>query len=55
MYHILMKYWIGVVSKEHVMIGVKGNFVQVCHGKGWPLKRMQAEDFFIHYSPIYSG
>jgi hypothetical protein len=33
-----MRYWIGVVSKEHVMRGVQRGFAQVCHGKEGPLK-----------------
>lgn len=46
-----MKYWLGVVSKEHVLRGVKGHFAQVCHGKKAPLSRMKAGDFLIYYSP----
>ena len=38
-----MKYWIGTVSKEHVLRGVAGDFCQVCHGKAAPLNRMQLE------------
>lgn len=36
-----MKFWIGTVSKEHVMKGVAGGFCQVCHGKQAPLNRMK--------------
>jgi hypothetical protein len=46
-----MRYWIGVVSKEHVMRGVQGGFAQVCHGKEGPLKQMQPNDWIIYYSP----
>ena len=45
------KYWIAVVSKEHTMRGVSGNFMQVCHGKQAPLKRMKQNDWLIVYSP----
>ena len=31
------RYWIGVVSREHVMLGVKGGFIQLNHGKRAPL------------------
>ena len=31
-----MRYWLGVVSKEHVLRGVQGSFAQVCHGKKGP-------------------
>jgi len=48
----MTKYWLGVVSKEHVMRGVAGNYVQVCHGKAAPLRRMQEGDWFIYYSPV---
>ncbi len=46
-----MKFWLGIVSKEHVMKGVSEGFAQVCHGKGSPLKRMRQGDGFIFYSP----
>ena len=46
-----MKYWIGVVSKEHVMRGVAGGFCQVCHGKAAPLNRMKKSDWLLYYSP----
>lgn len=45
------KYWIAVVSKEHTMRGVAGSFMQVCHGKQAPLKRMKQGDYMIIYSP----
>jgi hypothetical protein len=44
-------YWIGVVSKEHVAIGVSGGFTQLNHGKAGPLERMRAGDGFAFYSP----
>lgn len=47
-------YWIGVVSKEHVAIGVKGGFTQLNHGKAGPLERMRAGDGFAFYSPRMS-
>lgn len=46
-----MRYWIGVASKEHVMRGVQGGFVQVCHGKEGPLKQMSPQDWIVYYSP----
>jgi hypothetical protein len=45
------KFWIGIVSKEHVERGKAGGFVQLCHGKQSPLKRMQSGDILIYYSP----
>ena len=45
------RYWIGVVSREHVMIGVKGGFIQLNHGKRAPLQRLSADDGVVFYSP----
>lgn len=45
------KYWIVVVSKEHAMRGVAGSFIQACHGKAVPLRRMQKGDWIAVYSP----
>jgi hypothetical protein len=44
------KYWIAAVSKEHTMRGVAGSFMQVCHGKQAPLKRMKKGDYLLVYS-----
>ena len=44
-------YWIGVVSKNHVSIGVAGGFTQLNHGKAGPLERMRPGDGFVFYSP----
>jgi hypothetical protein len=49
----LVRYWIGVASKEHVMQGIQGSFAQVCHGKAGPLKLMKPSDWIIYYSPTY--
>jgi hypothetical protein len=46
-----IKYWVGVASKEHVDVGVKEGFCQVCHGKKAPLSRMKKGDKIIYYSP----
>ena len=47
----LRQYWIGVVSKDHVSIGVAGGFTQLNHGKAGPLERMRPGDGFAFYSP----
>jgi hypothetical protein len=44
-------FWIIVASKEHVMVGVKGGFVQTGHGKRSGLARMHAGDSIVYYSP----
>ena len=46
-----MKYYIGTVSKEHVLIGLKSGFCQFCHGKLWPAKKLMKGDWVIYYSP----
>jgi hypothetical protein len=45
------KYWITVVSKDHLQRGVSGGFMQVNHGKERPLKRISENDWVIFYSP----
>ena len=45
------RYWVGVVSAEHVRKGVCGGFAQLCHGKAAPLKRMRPGDWLVYYSP----
>lgn len=45
------KYWVGTVSREHVLVGVEGGFCQVCQGKKSPLARMKKGDWLIYYSP----
>ena len=52
-----MRFWIVVVSKDHIARGVAGGFMQANHGKAGPLKRMSTGDGVICYSPkqSYSG
>ena len=45
------RYWLGVVSQEHVGMGVAGGFAQLCHGRANPLLRMRAGDWLVYYSP----
>ncbi|MES3014268.1 MAG: EVE domain-containing protein [Pseudomonadota bacterium] len=47
-----MSDWIAVASAEHVAIGRKLGFMQVCHGNGAPLKRLRAGDRIAYYSPV---
>lgn len=46
-----LKYWIAVASAEHVHRGQAGGFMQVCHGKGGPLRRMRPGDRVVYYAP----
>ncbi|MED5617726.1 EVE domain-containing protein [Ideonella sp. BN130291] len=43
--------WIAVASAEHVRRGRAEGFMQVCHGKCAPLKRVQPGDRVAYYSP----
>lgn len=45
------RFWIGVVSREHVLIGVTGGFAMMNHGKLAPLRRLTPGDGLIYYSP----
>jgi len=47
-----MRYWIGVVSKDHVLKGVKDGIIQIGHGKRAPLTRLNRGDQIIYYSPV---
>jgi EVE domain len=46
-----VRYWIGVASREHVRLGVKGGFAQFSHGKLAPARRPSQGDWVIYYSP----
>ena len=43
--------WLAVASAEHVEIGRSAGFMQVCHGKATPLRRVQPGDRIVYYSP----
>jgi len=45
------RFWIGVASRDHVNVGVKGGFVQLNHGKEAAVRRLKAGDGVIMYSP----
>lgn len=49
--------WIAVASAEHVRLGRAGGFMQVCHGKAPPLRRIRPGDRVAYYSPsaIFRG
>lgn len=49
-----VKFWLGTVSKEHVLRAVAGGFCQVRHGKAAPLNRMRRGDWLLYYSPKIS-
>jgi hypothetical protein len=45
-----MKYWINTITKEHVLLGVKGGFTQANHGSPRTLKKMSGGDAVVFYS-----
>jgi hypothetical protein len=50
--------WIAVASAEHVARGRAGGFMQVCHGKVAPLRRIRPDDVVTHYyspSVVFHG
>lgn len=46
-----MSNWIAVASAEHVEQGRLSGYVQVCHGKSAPLRRLKPNDWVVYYSP----
>src|SRR5258708_934190 len=49
--HLIIQNWIAVASAEHVRRGRTAGFMQVCHGKAAPLRRIQPHDRVAYYSP----
>lgn len=45
------RYWIGVVSREHILRGVAEGFIQLNHGKKAPLQKLRPGDGLVIYSP----
>ena len=45
------RFWIGVASRDHVNVAVKGAFIQLNHGQQAPVRRLKAGDGLIMYSP----
>jgi hypothetical protein len=46
-----VRYWINVVSREHVLLGVAGGFTQADHGRATRLKLLAKGDGIVFYSP----
>ena len=48
----MAKNWIAVAAAEHARRGAEdGGFMQVCHGKGGPLRRVNPGDRVAYYAP----
>lgn len=43
--------WVTVAAADHVARGRVGGFMQACHGKAAPLRRMRPGDRVVCYSP----
>ena len=48
------RYWLAVASADHARRGKALGIMQVCHGKGGPLRRIRAGDGVAYYSPTIS-
>lgn len=46
-----MKNWIAVACATHARRGLEGGFMQVCHGKLAPIRRLRPGDRVAYYSP----
>ncbi|MFE3703883.1 EVE domain-containing protein, partial [Nocardia tengchongensis] len=46
-----IRYWLAVVSRDHVRRGVELGFAQANHGKRAAVERMSAGDGLVYYSP----
>ncbi len=44
-------YWINTISRDHVLLGIKGGFTQANHGRPHALRRLQNGDLIAFYSP----
>lgn len=49
----MSKHWLAVASADHVARGRAGGFMQVCHGKASPLRRLKPGDQVVYYSPVW--
>ena len=47
----MRQYWVGVASRDHVLLAVRGGFCQLNHGKEGPMKRLSPGDRILYYSP----
>lgn len=47
----MIRHWIGVASAEHIRRGCAEGFMQLCHGKAAPLRRLKPGDGIVYYSP----
>lgn len=48
---MVMKNWIAVASAAHARRGREGGYMQVCHGKLAPIRRLRPGDRVAYYAP----
>jgi hypothetical protein len=48
------RHWLAVAAADHARRGKALGIMQVCHGKGGPLRRIRAGDGVVYYSPTLS-
>lgn len=46
-----MKYWINTLSRDQVILGKAGGFMQAEHGGKLPLQKLSPGDLILFYSP----
>jgi EVE domain len=46
-----IRYWLGVVQRDHALTGVELGIAQVNHGAKAPLAQLRESDGFVYYSP----
>lgn len=46
-----MRYWLGVVQRDHVLRGVSLGIAQTSHGARAGIQRMRPGDLLVYYSP----
>ena len=44
-------FWIGIASKNHVLLAVKDGFAQLGHGRHSAVKNLKEGDWIAYYSP----
>ena len=46
-----MAYWINTISRDHVLLGMRGGYTQASHGRPHALRRLERGDLIAFYSP----
>ncbi|MGG7466395.1 MULTISPECIES: EVE domain-containing protein [unclassified Plantibacter] len=49
-----IRYWLGVVHRDHALIGMRQGYAQINHGNRGGLERMHESDGIVYYSPRVS-